>query len=96
MLLDDHSCSLVSDSATLKRKRRIFLHFSSSKALRRSRMTQGKRAMLEIGLSNAGNSLKKTSFGKGGSGMEGHILWQDLEPSQAIMEHMSTERIISI
>jgi len=95
MLLDDQSCSLISDSAMLKHKRRIPLYFLSSKALRRSRMTRGKRAVPKTGLSTVGNLKKTLSFGKGGSGMEGHVQGQDLEPSQTIVNQMSTKRIIS-
>jgi len=95
MLVEDNSCSLCSDREPFKRKRRIPLYFSSVKALKRSKMTRGKKAMSRTAASTGRNLKKTLNFGEGSRGMEADVPRQHFKHSQATQDHRSEDSTLS-
>ena len=66
-----------------RRKRRNRLYFSSSKALRRSRMKKGSRVSSKLA-QNAGDLRRSLCFEGGSAGQEEEDLMNDAEAVQAM------------
>lgn len=56
---------VISFQQRRQQRRHSSLHFSSTKALRRSRMTKGKKTSLKRGQASGGNTEKALDFGSG-------------------------------
>jgi hypothetical protein len=84
--------SICSKEVSDKKCRRKTLYYSSAKALRRSRMTRGKKVLSRIAESTAGDLRKAHRFSTAYRSGEENVGGNDLEAMQQMSEDTTTER----
>jgi len=74
MLTDTSSTPYLELEQTKKRRRQVPIYFSSSKALKRSKMTKGKTALSKTNESASGDVQRALHFGRGETGESEDVL----------------------
>ena len=91
MLVESGTNFFGSSDYRRRRKRRNTLYFSSSKALRRSRMKKGSRVSSKLA-QNAGDLRRSLRFEGGGAGQDEEDVMHDAEVVQEMYtDNLSTE-----
>ena len=92
MLLQNLKTFVCSEQVSKSKRRKRMLYFSSTKALKRSRMTRGKKVMSKTSESTAGDLRHLHRFPTGHRSGEENFGGNDIEAMQQMFENPTIEQ----